>query len=180
MTKIEQIKQFMKANKITYDKLAAISGVPKRTLADIFCGATKNPRIDTMQAIERALGIDSSYTFNSDNSPEAIAAALHAHIKQAMATAPSTDETSKTVRGFLKFNFWERLRLPKAFRKLLKEHDNVIFLDKYIDGNDKIYEGYFWLDRSADDKIAVIGENLDDLKRDFISTVNERFSGGEK
>lgn len=180
MTKIEAIKQFMKANKITQIKLAEISGVPLQTLRDIFSGATKNPRINTMQAIERALGIDSSYTFNSDNSPEAIAATLHTQLKQLAASMPSEDETTKTVRGFLKFNFWERLRLPKAFRKLLKEHDNVIFLDKYIDGNDKIYEGYFWLDRSADDKIAVIGEDLTALKRDFIATVNERFADGAK
>ena len=37
--------------------MSALSGLPVRTLEDVLSGRTKNPRIDTMEAIERALGI---------------------------------------------------------------------------------------------------------------------------
>lgn len=60
---IEYLKKVKKEKKITLDEISAKSGIPKRTIEDIFRGATKNPRIDTMQAIERALGIE------EENSP---------------------------------------------------------------------------------------------------------------
>ena len=44
---------------ITYPVLAERSGVPLQTLQKIFCGLTQHPRIDTMQAIEEALGLSS-------------------------------------------------------------------------------------------------------------------------
>lgn len=47
----------MKANKITQIMLAEKSGLPLQTLRKIFAGGTTHPRIDTMQAIEAALGI---------------------------------------------------------------------------------------------------------------------------
>ncbi len=43
---------------MTLQEIAENSGIPKRTVDQIFSGKTKNPRIDTMQAIERALGIE--------------------------------------------------------------------------------------------------------------------------
>lgn len=55
---IEYLKKVKKEKRITLDEISAKSGIPKRTVEDIFRGATKNPRIDTMQAIERALGIE--------------------------------------------------------------------------------------------------------------------------
>ena len=55
---ILEIKKYMKDNKITYQELADKSGIPLNTLKNIFSGSNKNPRIDTMQAIERALGLD--------------------------------------------------------------------------------------------------------------------------
>lgn len=45
---------------LNYEKLAKISGVSKRTIEDIFRGFTTTPRIDTVEAIERALGLASS------------------------------------------------------------------------------------------------------------------------
>lgn len=45
--------------KLTFKRLAQISGIPKRTIEDIFSEHTKNPRIDTIQAIEKALEISS-------------------------------------------------------------------------------------------------------------------------
>lgn len=56
---LEEIKSYLKVNKITYKELAEKSGVPESTLKNLFSGVTKNPRISTMQAIERALGLDS-------------------------------------------------------------------------------------------------------------------------
>ena len=49
---INILKQRKKEMKLT------ASGVPIQTLHNIFRGHTENPRIDTMQAIERALGLD--------------------------------------------------------------------------------------------------------------------------
>ena len=54
---IEEIKQYLKKNKMTYKDLAQMCNVPESTLKNLFSGATKNPRIDTMQAIEKALGL---------------------------------------------------------------------------------------------------------------------------
>ena len=55
---VSEIKQYMKENKITYAELSEKSGVPIQTLSKIFAGITPNPRIDTMQAIEKALGLN--------------------------------------------------------------------------------------------------------------------------
>ncbi len=45
--------------KLTYDQLAEMSGVSKRTIAGIFSGDEnyQNPNISTVEAIEKALGI---------------------------------------------------------------------------------------------------------------------------
>ena len=51
---ILDLKKLKKTLKITNEEISARSGIPKRTIEDIFRGKTKNPRIDTMQAIERA------------------------------------------------------------------------------------------------------------------------------
>lgn len=55
---IMEIKKFLKEHKITYKMLAEMSGVPESTLKNIFGGFTPNPRMDTIEAIERALGIN--------------------------------------------------------------------------------------------------------------------------
>lgn len=55
---IEEIKIYMKKNKITYQELSDMSNIPITTLKDIFRGAIKNPRIDTFNAIETALGLN--------------------------------------------------------------------------------------------------------------------------
>lgn len=62
MASIEALKKAKKLHKLTLDELAARSGVAKRTIEDIFQGKTKNPRVDTMQALERALGLAPTFT----------------------------------------------------------------------------------------------------------------------
>ena len=55
---IMEIKRYLKERKITYKMLAEMSGVPESTLKNIFGGFTPHPRSDTVEAIERALGIN--------------------------------------------------------------------------------------------------------------------------
>lgn len=43
--------------KLKYDEIAERSNIPKGTIQNIFAGYIDNPRIDTVQAIERALGL---------------------------------------------------------------------------------------------------------------------------
>ena len=56
--RVSLIKSHLKSSGITYEQLSKESNIPLNTLKNIFSGRTKNPRIDTIQAIERALGID--------------------------------------------------------------------------------------------------------------------------
>lgn len=62
MLTIQEIKDYMKEHKISQKVLADKSGIPLQTLRKIFSGLTENPRLDTMQAIERALGLTSEAT----------------------------------------------------------------------------------------------------------------------
>ena len=79
---IEYLKKVKKEKKMTLQDISDRSGIPKRTVDGIFSGKTKNPRIDTMQAIEKALGIEKTppeetegaqewmqlyYSFNEEN-----------------------------------------------------------------------------------------------------------------
>lgn len=57
MNNLQYYRDRKKKLKLTNDAIAEISGIPKRTVEDFFRGASQNPRIDTVQAIERALGI---------------------------------------------------------------------------------------------------------------------------
>ncbi len=59
---IDYIKSVMKYKKITQPELSAISGIPLNTLKCIFSGRTPNPRIDTVEAIEKALGLQNEKT----------------------------------------------------------------------------------------------------------------------
>lgn len=54
---VEQVKTYLKKNKITYQTLSEKSGIPIGTLKNIFSKCAINPRLDTMQAIEEALGL---------------------------------------------------------------------------------------------------------------------------
>ena len=55
---IKEIKKILNERKINYIQLSEMSGVPLNTLRNIFSGRTPNPRVDTMQAIKHALGLD--------------------------------------------------------------------------------------------------------------------------
>lgn len=51
-------KKKRKELKLNYEDLAKLANVSKRTIEDIFRGYTTSPRIDTVEAIEKALGIN--------------------------------------------------------------------------------------------------------------------------
>ena len=51
-------KKRKKELKLTFDTLAEKANVPRRTVISIFSGNTPFPRIDTVEAIEKALGIN--------------------------------------------------------------------------------------------------------------------------
>ena len=55
---IVEIKKILKERKITYKELSEKSGISLQTLEAIFAGYVKHPRIDTMEAIESALGLN--------------------------------------------------------------------------------------------------------------------------
>ena len=59
---IEILKKILKERKITYDELSKLSGISIYTIKSIFCGRSKNPTIDTVNAIKKALGIDTDDT----------------------------------------------------------------------------------------------------------------------
>ena len=59
---IQEIKAYMKSKCITYQDLADMTGISISTIKKIFSGVSLYPRIDTMQAIERALGLENEKT----------------------------------------------------------------------------------------------------------------------
>ena len=52
---IAQLQYYRKKNGYSYGKLAELSGVPLGTVQKIFGGITKEPRYDTLQALEKVL-----------------------------------------------------------------------------------------------------------------------------
>ena len=60
MVDLNLLKSKKKELNLSYDEIAKISGIPRRTIISVFMGQTKTPRIDTVEAIEKALGITRS------------------------------------------------------------------------------------------------------------------------
>ena len=91
---IEYLKQAKKSKKMKLQDISDLSGIPKRTVDDIFSGHTVNPRADTLQAIERALGIN-----NEKTAPEYTEAEMQLFelIKQL------TDEETEELSNFVDF-----------------------------------------------------------------------------
>lgn len=55
---VEDLNNERKRQHLSVAELAEKANLPKGTVEKILFGIVKNPRIDTMQSIERALGID--------------------------------------------------------------------------------------------------------------------------
>lgn len=54
---LEKWKIAKKEQHLSYDDLARITGYSRSTITNIFCGYIEFPRYETIQAIEKALGI---------------------------------------------------------------------------------------------------------------------------
>ncbi len=54
---IKLLNEERKKQKLTVNELAEKANLPKSTIEKILFGIVKNPRLDTVQAIERALGL---------------------------------------------------------------------------------------------------------------------------
>ena len=80
---IAELKKMLKSKNLTYAKLSELSKVPLQTIQKVFSGQTAHPRIDTMQAIERALGL-------ADNSP----------LENAKIGETLTDKEKRLLRAF--------------------------------------------------------------------------------
>ena len=65
---LELWKQRKKELKLTIAEISEKANLPKGTVQNIFCGYIPNPRTDTVQAIEKALGLDKNFV--SDISAE--------------------------------------------------------------------------------------------------------------
>ena len=63
---IPEIKRIMKERGITQIELSKKSNIPLQTIRKIFAGITGSPRVDTMQAIEKALGLLPEAPNNND------------------------------------------------------------------------------------------------------------------
>lgn len=59
---LEKWKEQKKKLHLTFDDLAEKTNISRRQLQYLFQGETENPRIDTVQAIERALGLAPTFT----------------------------------------------------------------------------------------------------------------------
>lgn len=64
---LELWKKIKKEKKLTNKKIAEITKIPIRTIEDIFRGATLTPRIDTVEAIEKALGIENNSDWTAED-----------------------------------------------------------------------------------------------------------------
>ncbi len=63
---VAEIKAYLKKQKITYEDLSQKSGISIGTLKSIFSGRTPNPRIDTIQTIEKALDLQDRYEWTKE------------------------------------------------------------------------------------------------------------------
>lgn len=63
----EQLNEIRKQAGMSIDELANLSALPKSTVEKVLFGIVKHPRIDTMHAIERALGLDKPAETTADN-----------------------------------------------------------------------------------------------------------------
>jgi transcriptional regulator with XRE-family HTH domain len=89
---LELWKKIKKEKKLTLLDISKMSNIPKRTVDDIFAGVTKNPRTDTVEAIERALGLNNETPLLSAEEKELIEL-----IKQ------MTDEETKELSNYIDY-----------------------------------------------------------------------------
>ncbi len=70
---LDKIAIYKKKLNLTTEELSAKSGVPVGTLNKILSGATKDPKLETLKAIARVLGLTLN-DFDDESAPTTIAA----------------------------------------------------------------------------------------------------------
>ena len=100
---LELLKKRKKELKMTFEELSELSGVSISSLKGIFGGVTPNPRIDTMQAIERALGLND----NLEDVPD--------EISKLIAISQLTPEEYKDVLRYIDFVIAKRKKWKVIF-----------------------------------------------------------------
>ena len=91
----------MKEKKITQLELSKLAGVPLQTLKCILIGRTQFPRIDTVEAIEKALGINQPIIELPNMQP--IGNGLAPLVGQVVAGIPV--ETSEYLEGYITIDY---------------------------------------------------------------------------
>ena len=69
---LELWKKIKKEQKLTIEEIAKRANLPKGSVQNIFCGYVPSPRIDTVEAIERALGLSKTEPNGITSSPDYI------------------------------------------------------------------------------------------------------------
>ena len=70
--RLELWKEQKQKLKLKYDDIAERSNIPKGTIQNIFAGYIDNHRIDTVQAIERALGLNKELEWTDEDKTEGV------------------------------------------------------------------------------------------------------------
>ena len=71
---LEKIAEYKKKLGLTTEELSIKSGVPVGTLNKILSGATKDPKLETLKAIARVLGLSLNDFDDESRNPSTIAA----------------------------------------------------------------------------------------------------------
>lgn len=74
---LEKITEYKKKLNLTTEELSLKSGVPVGTLNKILSGATKDPKLETLKAIARVLGLSLNDFDDSANITTQITVAAH-------------------------------------------------------------------------------------------------------
>ena len=93
---LEKIAEYKKKLNLTTEELSERSGVPVGTLNKILSGATKDPKLETLKAIARVLGL----TLNDfDDEPQPASSTLAAHFTG----DEYTEEELEEIYGFAEY-----------------------------------------------------------------------------
>lgn len=115
---LELWKKMKKEKKMTLQDISDISNIPKRTVDDIFAGVTKNPRTDTVEAIEKALGLNKPSVILGD--AFSIGKELIPLVGEVVAGVPV--ETSEYLEGYITVDYPH----PEEYFALRVKGDSMI------------------------------------------------------
>lgn len=93
---LEKISEYKKKLNLTTEELSVRSGVPVGTLNKILNGATKDPKLETLKAIAKVLGLSLN---DFDDEHETSSQTLAAHFSENEFTEAELEE----IRNFAEF-----------------------------------------------------------------------------